>query len=263
MDSKRRKYLSIGAASMLSIPARALADTDDGVGPNRGIAEQQQKRKQACVNDAVPVSETTTRLSTPEDFGNGECQLIKDSHEGPFFTCTPAQGKDITFGRAGQPLTIALRLIDENCQPIPDGVVDIWACDAEGYYSGYSHNPDKLPPMVRAILFGHIKPDLEDRACRGALRTDADGIAEFDTIYPGYYYGQPIHVHFKAHVNGKNLLTSQANFTESWNERIMKLPPYNTPRPIERKIGDSSFPKMHVIERGDKLIGVLDLVVPA
>ncbi len=152
--------------------------------------------------------------------------------------------------------------VDGNCQPIPGGVVDIWACNADGYYSGYDNSPDKMPPVFRAILFGHIESDLESRFCRGALKTDADGIAEFDTIYPGFYYSQPIHIHFKAHVDGKNLLTSQANLSEAWNERIMDTAPYNAQRPIKRVIKETGFPEMRIVECGDRLVAALDLIVP-
>lgn len=261
MDKKRRHYLALGSAGLLGISGYAKASGVDGVGPNRGIAEQGRRGKQTCINTDVLVSDISDRISKPDDFGDNQCNLIKDSHEGPYFTCTPATGKDIAPAQAGQQLTVAMRLVDSECNPIPDGIVDIWACDADGYYSGYSNDPNKRPPMVRAILFGHLEPDTEQRVCRGALRTDADGIAEFDTIYPGFYYGTPIHMHFKAHVNGKNLLTSQANFSEDWNERIMGQAPYNKSRPIKRNTETGGYPLMKVIERGDRLVAVLDLVV--
>jgi len=259
----RRKWLAIGVASLAGTATAARANSGDGAGPNRGIEKRAFRGKQTCTNTDVPVSDSSSRLSTPEDFGGSVCEMIADSHEGPYFTCTPAIGKEIAEGQAGQPLTLAMRLIGADCKPIPNGVIDVWACNADGYYSGYSSDPDKLPPMLRVIMFGHIKPDTEDRFCRGALRTDGDGIAEFNTVYPGFYYGQPIHMHFKAHVEGKNLVTSQAHFPEDWNERVMKTQPYVSPRPIERNVSQSGFPLMHVQERSDKLLATLDLSIPA
>jgi len=38
--------------------------------------------------------------------------------------------------------------------------------------------------------------------------------------------------------------------------------PYNVPRPITRNTKESGFPHMRIVERGDRLPGVLDLVVP-
>lgn len=257
----RRQALLMPVAGIIGTYSSAAA-ASDGVGPNRGIVSRAWRGKQTCENASVPVSEIPTRLSTPNDFVGSGCKMIEDSFEGPYFTCAPAPGKDISYGEQGQKLSIALRLIDGNCQPIPNGVVDVWACNATGHYSGYGFSPDESPPMFRAIMFGHIEPDREQRFCRGALLTDADGIAEFDTIYPGFYYGQPIHVHFKAHVGGKNLLTSQANFSENWNEKIMKTAPYNADRPIRRNTKTSEFPIMKVVERNNQLLATLDLVVP-
>ncbi len=263
MTLTRRQSIALSAAGLMGLrQTNASAETIDGAGPNRGIVEQGWRGKQTCNNAQVPVSDAATRLSMPDDFLGEDCRMISDSHEGPYFTCAPAPGKDVTYGQAGQPLTVAMRLVDGNCQPIPGGVVDIWGCNATGHYSGYNYSPDEMPPMVRVILFGHIAPDMQARFCRGALRTDADGIAEFETIYPGFYYGQPIHLHFKAHVDGKNLVTSQANFSEAWNERVMQTAPYNAPRPIKRNAKETGFPRMRIIERGDRLVGVLDLVVP-
>ena len=259
----RRQSVALTAAGLIGLRStQAGAETVDGVGPNRGVAATGRRGKQICVNTDVPLSDAATRLSRPADFEGQGCRMLEDSHEGPYFTCAPAPGRDVTYGEAGQPLTVAMRLVDGNCQPIPGGVVDIWGCNATGHYSGYSSEPDEMPPMLRVILFGHLDPDREQRFCRGALRTDADGIAEFDTVWPGFYYGQPIHLHFKTHVHGKNLITSQTNFAEGWNERIMQTAPYNAPRPIRRNTGATGFPQMRIIERGDRLLGVLDLVVP-
>lgn len=264
MKFTRRQCLAVTAAGLIGVrSSNASAETIDGAGPNRGIVERGWRGKQTCDNVLVPISDAATRLSMPDDFSASGCQMIADSHEGPYFTCAPAPGKNVTYGQAGQPLTVAMRLVDGNCQPIPGGVVDIWACNATGHYSGYGNSPDKMPPIVRTIVFGHIKPDLEERFCRGALRTDANGIAEFDTIWPGFYYGQPIHMHFKAHVDGVNLVTSQANFAEDWNERIMQTAPYNAPRPIQRNTKQTEFPQIRIIERADRLVGVLDLIVPS
>jgi hypothetical protein len=69
-------------------------------------------------------------------------------------------------------------------------------------------------------------------------------------------------VHFKAHVDGKNLLTTQANFPEDWNQKVMKLAPYNKPRTIERNAKPSGFPIMSVMERDGQMLAVLDLMLP-
>ncbi len=266
MEIKRRQALIVSASALVGACATGRTGVSvaaDGVGPNRGVVEKALRGKQTCDNTGIPVSDIASRLATPEDFSGDVCQMEEDSHEGPYFTCAPATGKDIAADQDGQPLTVAMRLLNKDCQPIPGGVIDIWSCNATGHYSGYSSDPDKRPPMVRAIVFGHIKPDEAPRFCRGALTTDDDGIAEFNTIYPGYYYGVPIHIHMKAHVAGKNLLTTQANLPEEVNQRIIQTPPYADPRPITRSTKSTGFPVMRVQERGDRLLATLDLMVPA
>lgn len=262
MKLTRRQLFALSAAGIATPISSLRAEIADGKGPNRGIAKRGWRSKHTCINESVLLSDGNTRISGPDDFGGSSCEMLKDSFEGPYFTCSPSLGKEIAADQNGVPLTIALRLIGKDCQPVPNGVIDIWACNADGYYSGYSNDPDKMPPMFRAMLLGHVKPDTADRFCRGALRTDADGIAEFNTIYPGYYYGQPIHVHFKVHLEGKNLLTSQANFPEIWNEKIMKSQPYNSQRSKDRNVGQSGFPVMQIVEKGSNLLAVLDLVAP-
>jgi len=43
----------------------------------------------------------------------------------------------------------------------------------------------------------------------------------------------------------------------------MKTETYAAQRPIKRNTKQSGFPLMEVIEKGDKLLAVLDLAVPA
>ena len=263
MKLTRRQSLILSAGVALAASTRSHGEVGkDGVGPNRGVLARSFRGKQTCDNTIVPVSDAATRLAAPEDFAGDVCHMIEDSFEGPYFTCAPAVGRAIAEGQAGQPLTVALRLVDGDCQPIPGGVVDIWSCNATGHYSGYGYSPNESPPMMRAILFGHIEPDLTTRFCRGALKTDQDGIAEFDTIYPGFYYGQPIHIHMKAHVDGKNLFTSQANLPEDVNEQVMQTAPYAEPRPITRSTEHTGFPIMRIQERGERLLATLELVMP-
>ena len=88
-------------------------------------------------------------------------------------------------------MVIALRAINAaTCQPIADAVIDVWHCDAKSLYSGQNMAVDEAIKSAN-----HAPPVNDDRHCRGALRTDANGIAQFCCIYSGYYGERAIHIH--------------------------------------------------------------------
>ncbi len=64
-------------------------------------------------------------------------------------------------------------------------------------------------------------------------------------------------------LNGKNLLTSQANLPEDVNLKIMQTAPYSNERPVSRSTKSMGFPIMNVVERENRLLASMDLVVPA
>jgi protocatechuate 3,4-dioxygenase beta subunit len=51
-------------------------------------------------------------------------------------------------------------------------------------------------------------------------------MAEFATIYPGWYQGRAIHIHLKVHVGGHVAHTGQLFFPEDITARIAQLKPY-------------------------------------
>ena len=112
----------------------------------------------------------------------------------------------------------------------------------------------------------HTPPVNGERHCRGALRTDADGIAEFRSIYPGYYVERAIHIHFKVHVGSRAFLTNQALLPEPDNAAVMALAPYNGPRRGKRitnaQEASWALPTMKIIERQQTRLAVLDLALP-
>ncbi len=108
---------------------------------------------------------------------------------------------------------------------------------------------------------------MPERFLRVVLATDADGIAEFDMIYPGFYIGRAIHTHYKVHIGEQVFLTAQALYPEDFNEKIMAMAPYNTPREHARVlnaednpiIGDADL--FTVVERGGQLLSLITLTV--
>lgn len=251
-----RRNLLISSAGFLAAPA--FAAVEDRATTRGG--KQGSRIKLSCDNSAVPISDMRHRVSEIGDFdAAGKCNVFRDSFEGPYFMCVGNKGKEIAVGQDGQPLIMALRVMDGMCQPIPNAVVDVWACDAHGVYSGYNASPD-LPVSSGA----HQVPENTDRQCRGVLRTDAEGVAEFDTIYPGFYSGRAIHVHFKIHQKGRSFVVNQALLPEAINTQVMDLAPYNKPRPISRvpNARERGFEEFSITTRGNRLVATLNVGIP-
>ena len=215
----------------------------------------------SCNNKLVPVSSVHNRLALPSDFQEtGLCKVTSNSFEGPYFLCVNAlSGKNLAGDLLGEPLTLAMRILDQDCNALPNTVVDVWSCGADGRYSGQNASPD-----VKVTSGGHKVPENDLRFGRGVLRTDADGIVEWDTVYPGFYAGRAIHIHFKVHRNGRSYVTNQAYLPEDWNQRVLSTAPYNTPRPIERVTASDepsqmNFETYSIVERGDRLMALLNI----
>ena len=62
---------------------------------------------------------------------------------------------------------------------------------------------------------------------RGVQRTSSQGIATFQTVYPGWYRGRTVHIHVKVHVRGKVVHTGQLYFPDSVTDAVYRKAPYS------------------------------------
>jgi protocatechuate 3,4-dioxygenase beta subunit len=46
-------------------------------------------------------------------------------------------------------------------------------------------------------------------------------------VYPGWYRGRTVHIHFKVHLDNRTLLTSQLFFDEAVTEKVYAREPYS------------------------------------
>jgi len=173
---------------------------------------------------------------TPEASGSsttGVCVLTPELTEGPYFLDDMLVRDDITEGKAGIPMALRITVVDAGtCAPIENAAVDVWHCDANGFYSGFvDADPDPADP----------NPYQDDGSdpntfLRGVLLSDADGLVEFQTIYPGWYISRDVHIHMKVHVGGATAdgtydggttaHTGQLAFSDDFSERVAKVEPY-------------------------------------
>jgi len=118
--------------------------------------------------------------------------------------------RNITEGRPGTPLALKLKVVNvSTCAAIKGAMVDVWHCDAGGTYSGVQGSTGTF--------------------MRGIQPTDANGVATFQTVYPGWYQGRTVHVHVKVHLGGNVVHTGQLFFPDTLTDAVYKASaPYDT-----------------------------------
>jgi protocatechuate 3,4-dioxygenase beta subunit len=164
---------------------------------------------------------TVTAPFETEEFGESVCVLAPASTAGPYYFSVDRLRRDITEGKPGVPLRLGFRVMDDDCQPIPDALVDIWHCDALGYYAGFADaDPDQGVPA-------EINPDEDETFLRGVQPTSAEGVAEFETIYPGFYRIRAVHIHVKVHLNDNELVTTQTYLVDAISDQVYETTPYS------------------------------------
>jgi len=114
------------------------------------------------------------------------CVVLPELTEGPYYVDVELERSDIRTNTSdgaaveGTPLTIEWMVSQADgsaCMPMEGAIVDVWHCDALGVYSGVQGNSGNF--------------------LRGFQHTDATGKATTQTIYPGWYQGRAVHIHFK------------------------------------------------------------------
>lgn len=123
--------------------------------------------------------------------GNASCALVAETTIGPYFVSGELMRTNVTEGQKGVPLHLDIQFISTStCSPVKDMVIDVWHSNATGVYSGVSATG---------------QGGLGSNFCRGVQVTDADGVVEFDTVFPGHYAGRANHVHILSTKDAKVL----------------------------------------------------------
>jgi protocatechuate 3,4-dioxygenase beta subunit len=88
-----------------------------------------------------------------------------------------------------------------------------------------------------------------ERFLRGAQATNADGVARFRTIYPGWYQGRTVHIHVKVHLDNRTALTTQLYFDDETTDRVFTQAPYrDAGERDQRNDGDGIFDERLVVD---------------
>lgn len=208
------------------------------------------------------------------------CALDVELTQGPYYLDRGLLRKNITESKPGLPLQLQLTVLDfKTCKPVSNAGVEIWHCDASGIYSGYvkaSMNgpgggpggfggrppgpPPDFDPSMGPPGGGFCGPGFgpgpggpppggmhatdDGTFLRGLQLTNAQGVVEFETVYPGWYVGRDTHIHLKVHTRGALkddkyagghvVHTGQLFFADELSDEIAQLEPYAKRRQITR-----------------------------
>ncbi|KAK7541193.1 GPI anchored dioxygenase-like protein [Phyllosticta citribraziliensis] len=200
----------------------------------RGVSDKKIKHRRTVADlqafEEVNHNKTgvvSTDVEANSLFGaNTSCILTPENTIGPYFVTGEYVRSDVTEGQAGVPLHLEMQFIDTNtCEPLPDLFIDIWACNSTGVYSGIDASSGQ--------------GGLNTTFLRGVQETNSEGLATFDTVFPGHYEGRATHEHVVAHVGAKLLANGtstqgtvahigQLFFDETLREAVEATYPYNT-----------------------------------
>ncbi|MES1227436.1 MAG: intradiol ring-cleavage dioxygenase [Armatimonadota bacterium] len=140
--------------------------------------------------------------------------------EGPFFVDENLNRSDVRpdskSGKVseGVPLSLTISLVKLGtvCTAIKGAHVDIWHCDSAGRYSDEDNNGTAGQDQLR-----------------GYQVSDEEGQVKFTTVYPGWYNGRAVHIHFKIRIpqgNQSYEFTSQIFFDDKVSDSVFQDPPY-------------------------------------
>ena len=174
------------------------------------------------------VSPTSTSVApaatAPSQVAVPSCIVRPQQTLGPYFVDEMLNRSDIRSDpsdgsvKEGVPLHLVFnvsQLEGSSCTALSGTMVDVWHCDAAGVYS------DVQDPGFNTS---------GKKFLRGYQLTNANGRAEFTTIFPGWYQGRTVHIHFKIRTTNSSQqsydFTSQLYFDDSLADEVHAQAPY-------------------------------------
>jgi protocatechuate 3,4-dioxygenase beta subunit len=143
------------------------------------------------------------------------CALTPEQTAGPFYLAGDLARRQITEGKAGLALVVQLQVVQlPGCKPMADRPVDIWHADHQGWYSGFpGQGAGDIDTTGQTFL-------------RGTQMSDSQGGVSFNTVYPGWYPGRAVHIHFRVHLPDNMQVSSQLYLPDAINDAVHQQPPY-------------------------------------
>jgi len=203
--SRREVLALLGGSSVALLAACAPGAL---ASPSPTTAAQQTS---AAATTAAATSSAAATTTLPS------CIVRPALTEGPYFIDEKLDRSDIRSDpatgvvRPGALLTLTFlvsRVSGSACTALSGAMVDVWHCDALGVYSDVGSASGQ-------------------KFLRGFQTTDASGTAKFTTVYPGWYQGRAVHIHFKIRPTSSSEFTSQFFFDDALSTQVYAQAPYS------------------------------------
>jgi protocatechuate 3,4-dioxygenase beta subunit len=175
------------------------------------------------------------------DGGPVTCVVRPEQEEGPYFIDEMLERKDVRMDPSngmtspGTELRLQFRVYSVDgkaCKPLEGAVVDLWHANAGGVYSDAKDINGMFDTRGKKFL-------------RGFQKVDSAGAADFVTIYPGWYDGRAVHLHFKIRTKnaaGRNVeFTTQLYFADTVTDTVHTQAAYRKPGRRLRNAQDGVF----------------------
>lgn len=175
-----------------------------------------------------------TPYTQSEVFFSGaiSCMLVPEITQGPYYVDGEYVRSDLRDVQGGVDLYLDTQFIDTNtCEPIKGAYIDFWHANSTGVYSGIVEDGNGNGATDTA--------NANRTYARGIQPTNADGVAQVISIFPGHYSGRATHIHVLVHQNGTVLPNGtyssgtishvgQVFFDQDLISKVEAVSPYST-----------------------------------
>jgi protocatechuate 3,4-dioxygenase beta subunit len=164
--------------------------------------------------------------------GNASCTLTPEVTQGPYYVSGEYVRRNVIEDQEGVDIVLDFQVIDANtCEPVPNVYLEMWHCNSTGVYSGIVANGNGDSSDATNI---------DKTFLRGIQVTDSDGVAQFESLFPGHYTSRAPHIHVLVHTNAtmlaNNTLGSETSashvgqtfFDQDLITMVEATAPYNT-----------------------------------
>ncbi|KAH7242343.1 Intradiol ring-cleavage dioxygenase [Fusarium tricinctum] len=158
------------------------------------------------------------------------CVLTPEVTQGPYYVSGEYVRRNIIEDQDGLNIILDYQVIDvDTCDPVPNVYLEMWHCNSTGVYSGVVANGNGD---------SSDESNIDKTWLRGIQKTDSDGVAQFESTFPGHYTSRATHIHVMVHTNATLLANhtlgrdnyashvGQAFFDQELISQVETLEPY-------------------------------------